>query len=250
MALIKSATSQSQSRDAIVLNLGDLRQEAERMRDAAIAEQDRIIAQAKAERDRIMAGASESGYDAGYSEGLSQGRAKGEQEGSEQAYEECVGRVREIEVSLGELLDEIERERDRIHREAKSDLLLFACEFAARVTKKIVELDGSVVDEQLDAALKLVLGSSRLCIVVHPDDREVCERVAPSFTRRRLSESPVQFEEDQSIGRGSVVVRTDRGLIDATVNSQIERIVCSLLGSDRLSDRIGESAAQDQGEQS
>jgi len=249
MALIKSAKSQHASRDAIVLNLGDLRREAERMRDAAIAEQDRIIEHAKAERDRIMAGASEAGYDAGYSEGLSQGRVKGEEEGAERAYEESSARVREIEEALGGLLEEIERERERIHREAKSDLLLFACAFAERVTKKLVELDASVVDEQLDAALKLVLGSTRLCIVIHPDDRDVCERVAPSFARRRLSESPVQFEEDESIGRGSVVVRTDKGLIDATVDMQIERIVCSLLGSDRLSNRLGNSAAAEEGEE-
>lgn len=250
MALIKGAKSQLASRDAIVLNLGDLRQEADRMRVAAIAEQDRIIEQAKAERDRIMAGASEAGYDAGYSEGLTQGRAKGEQEGTERAYKESADRVREVEAALGSLLEDIEHERERIHKEAKSDLLLFACAFAERVTKKLVELEPSVVDDQLDAALKLVLGSTRLCIVIHPADRDVCERVAPSFARRRLSESPVQFEEDQSIGRGSVVVRTDKGLIDATVNTQIERIVCSLLGSERLSDRLDDHPASDKRDRS
>lgn len=239
MALIKHAKSTQASRDAIVLNLGDLRMEAERMRDAAFAERDRIIAEAKAERDRIMAGASEAGYDAGYAEGLAQGRAKGEEEGAERAYSECAERVKDFEASLERSLSAVEAQRETVLREAKSDLLLFACAFAERVTKKTVELDPDVVDAQLEATLKLVLGATRLSIVIHPDDRGVCERVTPVLARRRVSESPVQFIEDASVGRGSVIVRTDKGAIDATVDSQIARMVCSLLGSDRLSDRFG-----------
>lgn len=240
MAMIKHAKSTQASRDAIVLNLGDLRMEAERMRDAALAERDRIIAEAKAERDRIMAGASESGYDAGYAEGMAQGRIKGEEQGVEQAHSECAERVKAFEESLRDSLESVDREREICLREAKSDLLLFACAFAERVTKKIVEFDPEVIDAQLDASLKLVLGSTRLHIAIHPDDRAVCERVAPVLARRRISESPVQYIEDESIGRGSVVVRTDKGVIDATIGTQIERMVCSLLGSERLTDRLGD----------
>lgn len=248
MAMIKHAKSTQASRDAIVLNLGDLRMEAERMREAALAERDRIIADAKSERDRIMAGASEAGYDAGYAEGLTQGRSKGEEQGMEQAYAECAERVKGFEQSLQDSLEGVDRERATCLREAKTDLLLFACAFAERVTKKMVELDPGVIDAQLDASLKLVLGSTRLHIAIHPDDRAVCERVAPVLARRRVSESPVQFIEDAAIGRGSVVVRTDKGVIDATIESQIERMVSSLLGSERLADRLGERAEGNSGE--
>lgn len=246
MALIKQANSSVASRDAIVLNLGDLRREAERMRDEALAERDRILKDARAERDRIMAGASEAGYDAGYTEGLAQGTAKGETEGTDRAYAECCERVKAFEESFDTALGAVEEEREQVIREAKSDLMLFACAFAERVTKRVIELDHTVVDAQLEAALKLVLGSTRLSVVVHPGDREVCERIAPVLARRRVSESPVEFLEDESLGRGSVVLRTDKGTIDATVDTQIERIVSALVGTERLGDRIGTDAGESQ----
>lgn len=245
MALIKQANSTAASRDAIVLNLGDLRREAERMRDEAFAERDRILSEARAERDRIMAGASEAGYDAGYARGLEQGTAKGESEGGERAYDECRDRVKAFEESFETVLAAVEEEREQVIREAKSDLLLFACAFAERVTKRVIELDHTVVDTQLEAALKLVLGSTRLTVAIHPDDREVAGRIAPVIARRRICDSPVEFVEDEALARGSVVLRTDKGMIDATVDTQIERIVSALLGTQRLDERIGPDRGDD-----
>ncbi|MFU8828857.1 MAG: hypothetical protein ACNA8P_05410, partial [Phycisphaerales bacterium] len=99
MALIKHADSTRASRDAIVLNLGDLRHEAERMRTSALAERDRILAEARSERDRILAGASEAGYDAGFTEGFAKGTEKGEQDGTERAYREARERTERFEAA-------------------------------------------------------------------------------------------------------------------------------------------------------
>ena len=238
MALIKHADSTRASRDAIVLNLGDLRHEAERMRTSALAERDRILAEARSERDRILAGASEAGYDAGFTEGFAKGTEKGEQDGTEQAYREARERTERFESALCEAIDRFAEEREIVAREARSDLVLFACAFAERVTKRIIDLDATVVDAQIEAAVKLVLNATRLVITIHPDDREVCARVTPMLERRRVAELPVEFLEDESLERGSVVLRTDKGLIDASVGMQIERIICALVGTERFEDRM------------
>lgn len=241
MALIKQAASTLEVRDAIVLNLGDLRLEAERLRTEALAERDRILAEARAERDRIMAGASEVGYDAGYAEGLEQGRAKGEVEGESRAYEESLEAVQRYEASLVEAVESISHHREVMLREAKFDVLLFACTFAERVTKRAIELDPEIVETQLLEAASLVLDASTLVISMHPDDQEICERVTPALHRQKLSESVIRFMADPSLERGSIVLSTQKGKIDASIRMQIERIVTSLVGSDRLDDRLSDT---------
>ncbi|MCR9218518.1 MAG: FliH/SctL family protein, partial [bacterium] len=182
MALIKQANSAGAARDAIVLNLGDLRREADRLRDEALTERDRILREARAERDRILEGAAERGYEDGYREGFAKGIEEGERDGAEKAYAECAERVASIEQSLGNAFQSMESERERVLLETKSDVLTFACAFAERVTKRVVELDTAVVESQLETALKLVLSATRLSVLVHPElDRDSRLRVSPTL---------------------------------------------------------------------
>lgn len=248
MALIKQANSASAAREAIVLNLGDLRREADRLREEALSERDRILAEARAERDRILEGASERGYEDGYREGFAKGVEQGERDGAEKAYAESVERMGSIEQSLSDAFESIDRERERLLIETKGDVLAFACTFAERVTKRIVELDPAVVESQLEAVLKLVLHATRLTVLIHPDDREACDRIAPALARTRVADSPVEFAEDETLRKGSVVLRTDRGLIDASIDAQIDRMIESLVGGDRLAKRFGPVAPDPDGD--
>ncbi len=238
MALIKQADRSVAAREAIVLNLGDLNREAVRMREQALAERDRILAEARAERDRILEGASEQGYEAGYRDGYAKGVEQGEHDGNERAIGEGRERIGVIEQQLSTLVDDAESQCQRMLREAREDVLLFACAFAERVTKREVEFRPGVVQDQLEAALTLVLDASKLSILVHPDDRELCERVLPALTRKRASDAAIRFDDDAQLPRGSVVIRTERGMIDASLDGQIERMLSALIGKDRLEDRL------------
>lgn len=247
MALIKQSDRSVAAREAIVLNLGDLRREADRMREEAEASCARMLAEAKAERARILEGASEEGYEAGYREGYAKGVEQGAQDGSEKAYAEASERAAAIESSIAGLFERIEQERDRMLREAKDDVLLFACSFAERVTKRAIELDDRVAPSQLEASLKLVLDATGLRILVHPADREACDRVMPVLSRERGADGAVRFEEDETLTRGSVVIRTKRGMIDASIDGQIGRIIEGLIGEARLEDRIADAGADGAG---
>ena len=250
MALIKQSDHSVAAREAIVLNLGDLNREAVRMREQAIAERDRILAEARAERERILEGASEEGYEAGYRDGYAKGVDQGEREGNEKVVAEGRERIGAIEQQLSGLVDRAESECSRMLREAKEDVLLFACAFAERVAKREVELHPEVVQSQLDAALKLVLDASKLSILVHPDDRELCDQILPDLSRKRASDATIRFGDDPQLPRGSIVIRTERGMIDASLDGQIERMVSALVGDGRLSDRVEQDPEPSDGEPS
>src|SRR5687767_7076452 len=85
MALIKSAKSGRLLKDAVVLDMGDLARQADRIRQSALVEAQRILAEAHAEAQRLIDGAAEQGRAEGFELGHSEGFAKGEQEGRDQA---------------------------------------------------------------------------------------------------------------------------------------------------------------------
>ena len=73
MAVIKSQNAQTLLKDAVVLDLGDLRRQAAERQEEAQAQARRIVAQAQDEAHRLTAGAHAKGFEQGMREGLAKG---------------------------------------------------------------------------------------------------------------------------------------------------------------------------------
>src|SRR5690606_929417 len=85
MALIRKSVAETLSREAIVLDLGDLVRQGEQIKARARAEADRILAEAQAERQRLIADAAEVGRQEGFARGVEEGRKQGEAAGRDAA---------------------------------------------------------------------------------------------------------------------------------------------------------------------
>jgi len=253
MAMIKDANAREMARDAVVLDLGDLRRQANDLKERAEAEAERIVAEAHAERERLIADASEEGRKAGYTQGLEEGRVEGRAEGQAEAKEEERGRIEEVTASWQRALADFERRRDDILIDARSDVLRLALLFARKVTKRVVACDTGVAESQLEAALGHVLEPTHLQVVVHPDDRDRIDDVLPALTRRLAGGASAELAVDEAVGRGGCIVRTAGGEIDATIETQVERIVARLLPSHERIDEgdiEGEAVESDEPESS
>src|SRR5437879_148228 len=99
MALIKNSNAAVIARDAVVLDLSDLRRQGEALLAQARARADQVLAEAAAERDRLVAGAAEAGRDQGLAEGLADGRARGLDEGRAQAIAGYKPRLESLEAA-------------------------------------------------------------------------------------------------------------------------------------------------------
>jgi len=228
MALISQADSELLVRDAVVLDLGDLRAQAGRMLEQARAEAEAIIAEAVRERERLIEGAQEKGRVEGYEVGIAKGREAGLEEGRASAMESWEERLTHVCAALHSSLDAFCESRAQMLEEGRDDVLTFAITVAEQVARRSVALDRDAAIRQCEAALAIVLRPSALVIAAHPEDLPLLEAAAPSLLKRFADTPNVRFAEDDSLSRGSALVRTDRGVIAADVEEQIARIVESV----------------------
>ena len=115
MALIRHAEADRIARDAIVLDLGDVRAQAELIMSQAKAQASKAILAARAERERIIAGAQEEGYRAGFEKGHAEGLVKGTEDGNAAALVERKGELSRLDSAWSAI-----RWRDRTRRAVES----------------------------------------------------------------------------------------------------------------------------------
>jgi flagellar biosynthesis/type III secretory pathway protein FliH len=230
MALIRHANARTIARDAIVLDLGDLAAQGELLKARARAEADQILEHAKAERQRMYAGAAEEGRRDGLAKGLEEGRKQGHAAGKSEALAAETEKLKKLDAAWQAALGSFESERDRTLLDARQDIVRLAAIVAEMVTKRALLLEPDRVVDQLGAVLSLVSKSTRVAIAVHPDDEPILRDALPSVASRMGSGAHVEFTPDATVERGSCVARTGTGgIIDASIRTQIQRIIGVLL---------------------
>jgi flagellar biosynthesis/type III secretory pathway protein FliH len=245
MALIRNANAATIARDAIVLDLGDLREQGERMLRGVRAEAERVMEQAKSERARILEGAAEQGRAEGHAAGLEEGRAAGRIEAKAEALAEHGEELGKIAAAWTASLEEFSRRRDDLVRGALQDVVRLGVAIGERLTKRTIELNPEVVRDQLAATLAVVVRPTELTIRIHPEDRAIVERALPGLVAAMPAIRHAEIVDDPSVERGGCLARSRAdangedaggGEIDARIGVQLERIVSTLLPGEQPPD--------------
>jgi len=236
------------ARDAIVLDLGDLARQGNNVRAAAASEANSILAAARAERARLIDGAYEEGFAKGREAGHREGLASGSREGAAAALAERKAGLLGVEQAWGAALDSFATQRDQMLLEARHDVLRLAVMLGERVTKRQVSIDpGSTAVAQLEAMLALLTRPTRLVVSVCPEDEDLVRAALPAVVSRFPAQH-LELRADPSLGRGSCVARMAGGAsIDASIETQLDRIVAALLPEGRAgggdSEQLSEPAS-------
>jgi flagellar assembly protein FliH len=231
MALVRMSEAAVMTRDAIVLDLGDLRRQGQRLIDVARAEAVRIEQDAQADRAQIIEGADKIGFEQGYARGLEEGRKAGTEQGIAQALAQAAPELQRLSTGWAAALDGFIQTRERFLAEGQQDVVRLAAMIATKVCKRQVELDPMIVAVQMAEVLALVLRPTRLHVTCHPDDRELLTRAIPTLAARTQHSVTVELVDDPALARGSCVARLAEGggQIDASIDTQLQRIVDALL---------------------
>lgn len=231
MALVRCSEAAVMTRDAIVLDLGDLRRQGQRLIDAARAEAVRIEQEAQSDRGTIIQGADKAGYEQGYARGLAEGTAAGIEKGTTQALAAAAADIQRLSAGWSAALGAFVETRERFQAEGQQDVVRLAALIAGKVCKRQIELDPAIVAVQMAEVLALVLRPTRLQVACHPDDRELLTRAMPMLAARTQHNVDVELVDDPALARGSCVARLagGGGQIDASIDTQLQRIVDALL---------------------
>lgn len=229
MGVLKPAVSRKHLQDAIVLDLGDLRARADAMCADARATAQQTVTEAQEERERLIATAAEEGFAKGQREGYEKGEKDGRDAGHTEALKQTAQALDQVRQQHQAALQEFERQRESMLADARRDVLVLAAELARRVTLRAVELDESVVERQLERVLALAIEPTRVVVRVHPEDRSLIKESMPKLLDRYAASAHARVEEDDTLERGSCILRTERGEIDASITTMLDEIVDAVL---------------------
>lgn len=238
MALIRQANAREIVREAIVLDLGDVQRQGEALIESARRQSAAIVQEAGAERLRLIQGASEQGREAGFAKGLAEGHEAGAQEGRAAALSEHREALESLQKGWAAALSDFCARRERLFADSRSDVLKLSAAIAEKVVKRRVQLDETVVAAQLGAVLAIIARPTELLISINPADRTAAESALPSLMERSSAARHVEFVDDAALARGSCIARTrdahsqeraGDGEIDASIGTQLDRIVAALL---------------------
>ncbi len=225
MALIKGQ-AQSGAGHAVSLDLGDLARRGEMLKEAATQQARAIVQQAHEERARILEGAHEAGrkqgYEAGFKEGFEAGKAQAIADFAEQL--KSTGKVWES------MLEEFSQQREHFLTQSRHAVIELAVAIAQRVVHRTVELDPTVVEDQLREMLSLVAAPATLIVRVHPDDESLVRDAVPAIKSSLPGGLHIRLVSDSTVSRGSCLARTLSGAsIDASLETQLDRVVADVL---------------------
>jgi flagellar assembly protein FliH len=246
MGMIRRADAERVARDAIALDLGDLARQAETMRAQAQETAKKILAEAQAKREQMLGSASEEGRADGRAQGHQEGFKQGLEEGRRQALAEQAEAIDALLASWGAALENYEHQREQIMADARRDVLRLAVLAAEKITRRVVEIDPSIVEGVVRDAVMSVLEPTRLVLRVHPEDAERATAVVGPLVQRLGESAHAEVCADGSIERGSCLVETAGGaVIDATIATKLRRIAEAVLpgGSDLIDEP--QSAAEE-----
>ena len=230
MAMIRQADLDRSPRHALVMNVENIRAQAQAIMDQTRASASAIIAEARAERERILAGAAEAGHAKGHAEGLARGLAEGRERGRAEAQESMAERLATLETSWGRALEEFIGRREAMLRECEARGLDLAILMGERVARRAIEVDRRSVLGAVAGVLEMASRGTRLTLAVNPADESLVRGTLASLLAMDPDGRHVTLVVDADVACGSCVARTEAGgVLDAGIESRIGAIVAEML---------------------
>jgi flagellar assembly protein FliH len=247
MGMIRRADIETYSRDALVMNLGDLEAQGQSILRVATEHAERIVTEAHTERAKLLDGAKDTGHGEGFAAGHAEGLALGQKEGFNNALVEHNEQIASLAAQWNDMLASFAQSRDTLYQQARRDVVELATLVAEKITKRTISLDPSIVETQMESVLDTLASSTGLVLRVNPEDLAYAEKVLPGLIADCMHCAHAEVIGDDKLERGSCVAETEgRGVIDASVKTQLDRIVEALIpdhkGQDADIDRQGDAA--------
>lgn len=170
------------------------------------------------EAQREAAAREQQAFEAGY------------RKGSEEGFQQASSQLKPLLEGLGQTLREWQQARRRLRREAERDVVQLAIAIAQRILHRELNVDPEALLGIVKAALERLEGREVDRIRVHPADAGLVGSYLEQAGLRQ-----VRLITDPQLARGSLLLETAQGTLDASIETQLEEIRYGLL--DRLETR-------------
>lgn len=105
------------------------------------------------------------------------------------------------------------------------DILEISVDIAKKIVKKEIEQDPMIILETILNVLRTTSkDETKISILVNPDQVELTRENIPAILSSIGLEAKINVRADDTIELGSCIIQTSNGLVDATVDTQLEII--------------------------
>jgi len=145
---------------------------------------------------------------------------KGFEEGQAAAKQSAAAQLEAMQMKLARSIEELSGSRLRYRREAEQDVVALALAVARRILHRELTVAPEVLLGLVKAALDKMEAREVHQVRISPADAPlVCQFFEQMGLPQRIEVIP-----DASLGRGGVLVESSRGLLDASVDTQLAEI--------------------------
>jgi flagellar assembly protein FliH len=152
----------------------------------------------------------------------------GRRQGDQQARTELSPVIERVTASIVEMTGL----RTELRRRAEKDVVNLALMIAKRILHREIGVDPNALNALARVVFERLARAESYRVTVHPQFAAAIQNALPAGRNGR-----VQIEPDPTCAPGTLIVRSDEGIIDASVDSQLEEITKG------LTDRLAHSGA-------
>ncbi len=171
-----------------------------------------IVQEARKKADAIEQDAYNRGFEQGEKDGFEYGQQKAAK---------VVGKIERLVLDLGRI-------RQAMIHQGEKQLLDIVFAVSRKVVRAQIDIDTEAVGKAVMDAVGLAADKSRLTVRIHPDDHQYVAGIEPEIFKRFEDVGQVRIAQDPSVSRGGCRVETSCGSVDATVETQLEKIRAAL----------------------
>jgi len=211
-----------------VMKLTDIAEQAKEI----ILDARKTAARIKGEARANCELAKKQAYEQGYRQGLTQGREKGLADGARQAREEArtyaASQSKHLVAAAEEVIARLDETGRRPCQLAADEILSLAIEVSRKIVGRLARTDISVARTNLIKAMKLAQGGGEITVSVNPGQLQELSRDFSDFVEVIDGSAHASLAPDPEVAPGGVKIHTARGVIDAAVETQLDKVASAL----------------------
>ncbi len=171
--------------------------------------------------------------DALIEEARQQGYRQGQSDAQKQFETELQQRLKEYQVHeinpelerLATLIASIQQQWKAIGKKIEDAVLTLAMNIAQQVIKSEITSNGKTILNQAREAIRHLTGVERIRIRVNPEDEKILKQYRSELITASDSVKELIFDVDESITRGGCIIESESGNVDATIETQMKKIL-------------------------
>lgn len=148
-----------------------------------------------------------------------QAREAGFREGEAAGKQQASAELKPVLDRLARSINELAGVRAKVRRETEADLVSLAIAIARRILRREIAIDPDAVQGLVKAALEKVQARDICKLRVHPDHLSLIRKHVEA-----VGASRADLTADSSLQPGDLIIETQRGDLDASIETQLREI--------------------------